>query len=151
MTYSVLSCHIHHIPLYLIISHHVLSFPITSCHVTSCCSMAQTCFAMCRVAPFEADQPSTSQLYLLIYGTRYLLLQFIELLQSKHIYCNVTLVKENNIKGKKGDWSMSIDRKQRESCPQIHLSCSLRTRRVTQAWEVSEFPGSVVRVGRLQL
>lgn len=66
--------------------HHVMSRPILSCHVASCCSVTEQ--------PFEVDQASISQLYLLIYGTRYLPLQFAEPLQSKHIYCNVTCVKK---------------------------------------------------------
>lgn len=44
--------------------------------------------------PYEEDQTSVSQLYLLIYGTRYLPLHFAEPLQSKHIYCNKSLVKK---------------------------------------------------------
>lgn len=44
--------------------------------------------------PYEEDQTSVSQLYLLIYRTRHLPLHFAEPLQSKHIYCNVSLVKK---------------------------------------------------------
>lgn len=45
---------------------------------------------------------------------------------------------------------MSIDREQHESCPQVLLSCSLRSCKVIQASEVGEFPGRM-RDARLQL
>lgn len=45
---------------------------------------------------------------------------------------------------------MCIDREQRESCPQVLLSCSLRPCQVIQASEVSKFPDTL-REARLQL
>lgn len=131
------SCNTPSHPIISIMSYHIPSqsimlwpFPsrhVTSHHVTSCRIMLQhdlnwrQAFALSYSGrPFPEDQTPTSQLHpLLIYGTRYLPLQFAGALQSKHIYCNVTLVE-------KEAQSMSIDREQSEPCPQVLLSRSPR-------------------------
>lgn len=69
---------------------------------------------------------------------------------TKHIYCNISLVKKKK-RRKKVSQSMSIDSEQHRPCPQVFLSCSLGPCQVIRASEVSEFPDSRVRETRLQL
>lgn len=119
---------------------------VVSHEINTCKKHKGKCFVMLWAAILTGSDTDTSALPLNLWN-KVFAIEVAEPLQSKHIYCNVTLVSK---KKEKKAQSMNIDREQCKSCPQVPLSCSLWPCQVIQASEVSKFPG-IVRETSLQL